>query len=303
MPENNNKSTPTPPPRRPGRGRLRKIYAAQTGKQQQPTKPPSAPKKRTLPQPAKLARKKAISGNYKVTVVLLTWQRLSALKKMLVSLSEQTYDNFNIRISNANLVKFRYVENVAKFFDGKLDIEVSHEGNDQFAFRRFAVGKDLAERGTNIVLFIDDDVIIPNDYVEQCLRYYEEKSYKSGFAWTIDRGGSDYYKYRTRIYDPNAKANYCGTGLGMIDASIFLDPRLISQAPPEALKIEDLWLSYFAQRVLKWKLAPIPQKNVILGGGDSVALFRQVLKEKHLEKTADKADFLRILVRKHKWKL
>ena len=244
-----------------------------------------------------------MKGRYKVTIVLLTWQRLSGLKKMLLMLKEQTYSNFNIRISNANLVKYQYVENVAKMFDGHLDIEVSHEGNDKFAFRRFAVGKDLAERGTNIVLFIDDDVEIPNDYVEQCLRYYEEKTYKSGFAWTLDRGGSNYYKYRTRIHDPSQKANYCGTGLSMIDASIFLDPRLISQAPQEALKIEDLWLSYFAQRVLKWKLAPIPQNNVILGGADSVALYKQVLKEKHTIKAPDKNDFLQLLVRKYKWKL
>lgn len=297
------KSSPIPPPRSPGKGRLRKVDVSATGRSMPPTKPVSQPKKRIVPHFSAVDSDNAIKGKYKVTVVLLTWQRLSSLKKMLLNLKEQTYDKFDIRISNANLVKFQYVENVAKMFDGHLDIEVSHEGNDKFAFRRFAVGKDLAERGTNIVIFIDDDVIIPTDYIEQCLRYYEEKSYKSGFAWKIDRGGSDYYKYRTRIHSPNDKANYCGTGLGMIDASIFLDPRLIRDAPDEAIKIEDLWLSYFAQRVLKWKLAPIPQDNVILGGGDSVALYKQVLKEKHTLKAPDKADFLRLLVRKYKWKL
>lgn len=295
------KVTKLPPPR-PGKGRLRKVDAAASGRPQQQTKPVAPPKKRIVPT-IQVHKNEAVDGKYKVTVVLLTWQRLSALASMLQSLSNQTYGNFNVRISNANLVKFKYVEEVAQKFDGHLDIEVSHEGNDQFAFRRFSVGKDLAERGTNIVLFIDDDVQIPNDYVEQCLRFYEPKSYKSGFAWRIDRGGSDYYKYRTRIHDPSQKANYCGTGLSMIDASIFLDPRLIQHAPPESIKIEDLWLSYFAQRVLKWKLAPIPQKNVILGGGDSVALYKQVLKEKHTMKAPDKADFLRILVHKYKWKL
>lgn len=294
--------TPNPPPR-PGKGRLRKVEVSASGRQVKQTKPVQEPKKRILPLNAHKASSEAMGGKYKVTVVLLTWQRLSSLSKMLTSLQNQTYKNFNIRISNANLVKFQYVEGVAQKFDGHLDIEVSHEGNDKFAFRRFTVGKDLAERGTNIILFIDDDVIIPNDYVEQCLRYYEDKSYKSGFAWRIDRGGIDYYKYRTRIHDPNQKVNYCGTGLGMIDASIFLDPRLIQHAPPESIKIEDLWLSYFAQRVLKWRLAPIPQQNVILGGGDSVALYKQIIKEKHIEKAPDKADFLRLLVNKYKWKL
>lgn len=291
------------PPPRPGKGRLRKIDTASTGRKLTSTKPVSPPKKRVIPPFTSSASKDAIAGKYKITVVLLTWQRLSSLKKTLISLKDQTYSNFDIRISNANLVKFQYVENVAKMFDGYLDIEVSHEGNDKFAFRRFAVGKDLADRGTNIILFIDDDVIIPNDYIEQCLRYYEEKSYKSGFAWRIDRGGSDYYRYRTRVHDPHAKVHYCGTGLSMIDASIFLDPRLIRDAPPEALKIEDLWLSYFAQRVLRWKLAPIPQSDVVLGGADQVALYKQVLKEKHTIKAPDKADFLRLLVNKYKWKI
>lgn len=304
MSENNKeiKVTKLPPPR-PGKGRLRKVEPANSGRKKAPTKPVSPPTKRVIPPLTSSASKDAMAGKYKITVVLLTWQRLSALKGLLLSLKNQTYKNFDIRISNANLVKFQYVENVAKAFDGHLDIEVSHEGNDKFAFRRFSVGKDLAERGTNIILFIDDDVQIPRDYIEQCLRHYEEKSYKSGFAWTLDRGGSSYYKYRTRIHDPNQKANYCGTGLSMIDASIFLDPRLIRDAPPEALKIEDLWLSYFAQRVMKWKLAPIPQKDVILGGADSVALYKQVLKEKHTIKAPDKNDLLQILVRKYKWKL
>lgn len=304
MSENNNeiKVTKLPPPR-PGKGRLRKVEPANSGRKQTSTKPVNPPTKRVIPPFTSSASKDAIAGKYKITVVLLTWQRLSALKGLLLSLKDQTYKNFDIRISNANLVKFQYVENVAKSFDGHLDIEVSHEGNDQFAFRRFSVGKDLAERGTNIILFIDDDVQIPRDYIEQCLRYYEEKSYKSGFAWTLDRGGSSYYKYRTRIHDPNKKANYCGTGLSMIDASIFLDPRLIRDAPTEALKIEDLWLSYFAQRVLKWKLSPIPQSDVVLGGADSVALYKQVLKEKHTIKAPDKNDLLQMLVRKYKWKL
>jgi len=293
------------PPPRPGKGRLRKVDAASSNRpnRAKPTQPVSPPKKRFMPTDLGVASRDAMKGKYKITVVLLTWQRLSSLKKMLLSLKDQTYKNFDIRISNANLVKFQYVENVAKMFDGHLDIEVSHEGNDVFAFRRLTVGKDLAERGTNIILFIDDDVQIPNTYIEQCLRYYEEKSYKSGFAWRIDRGGSDYYKYRTRIHDPNEKVHYCGTGMGMIDASIFLDPKITRDAPPEAIRIEDLWISYFAQRVLKWKLSPIPLQDVQLGGADQVALYKQILREKHTEKLPDKADFLRLLVRKYKWKI
>ena len=294
-------------PSRPSRGKVRTIQVNKSKltnyNANRSSKKPPPLKETTNAIDHSSYNSKATAGKYKVTVVLLTWQRLSSLKGLLNMLSKQTYSNFNIRISNGNLVKFKYVENVANIFDGKLDIEVSHEGNDEFAFRRFSVAKGLAERGSDIILFIDDDVKIPHDYIEQCLRYYEPKTYKSGFAWTIDRGGQNYYKYRTRVHNSQKDADYCGTGLSMIDARIFLDPRLIRQAPKEALKIEDLWLSYFAKKVLKWRLAPIPQQNVILEGGDSVALYKQVIKEKHTLNGPDKNDLLQLLVRKYKWKI
>jgi hypothetical protein len=305
MNETNSFSSEEEVPRKPGKGRIRRVQPSKSlnnyrENRAKPTKPPT---QKFFPTDFGIASREAIKGKYKITIVLLTWQRLSSLKNMLVSLSNQTYKNFDVRISNANLVKFQYIENVAKMFDGHLDITVSHDGNDVFAFRRLTVGKDLAESGTNIILFIDDDVQIPNNYIEQCLRQYEEKSYKSGFAWRIDRGGSDYYKYRTRIHDPNEKVHYCGTGMSMIDASIFLDPRLIGNAPPEAIRVEDLWMSYFAQRVLRWKLAAMPLQNVQLGGADQVALYKRILKEKYTENLPDKSDFMRLLVRKYKWKL
>lgn len=244
------------------------------------------------------------SPGAKVTVVLLTWQRIGELKKTLNYLSRQTYKNFDVRISNGNLKYSNIVEKNAKMFSDRLEISVSHDGNDIHAFRRFTVGRELAAAGTDIVLFIDDDVSFGPDYIENCLRYYEPNSYKSGFAWSFQANGENYYKHRTRINDHVSKIHYCGTGMSMIDAKIFLDNRLISKAPPEAYKIEDLWLSYFVQHVCKWKLGYIEMKDVMLGGADSVALYKQILNDKKHKNVPDKADFLRMLVaRPYGWKL
>jgi glycosyltransferase involved in cell wall biosynthesis len=240
----------------------------------------------------------------KVTVVLLTWQRIGELKKTLRMLANQTYKNFNIRISNGNLKYKEVVDKHAKMFSEDLDMFVSHDGNEMAAFRRFTVGRELAESGTDIVLFIDDDISFEKDYVENCLRYYEPRSYKSGFAWSFQNNGQNYYDYRTRIYDFKSKIHYCGTGISMVDARIFLDKRLIDKAPPEAYLIEDLWLSYFAQHVLKWKLGYIEMKNVAIGGTDNAALYKQILNDKKSKGLPDKADFLRMLVsRPYNWKL
>ena len=238
----------------------------------------------------------------KVTVVLLTWKRLPFLKKTLLLLSNQTYKDFDVRITNANLEQSETVEKIASQFYNKLNISITHDGNDIKAFRRFTVGNDLARKGTEIVLFIDDDITFPSDYVERLVLNYEPKTYKSGFAWNFQRGGENYYKYRTRRWDNEEKIHYCGTGISMVDASIFLDQRIFA-APPEAYYIEDLWLSYFAQHVLGWGLKYVDVGNVHIGGADQHALYKQIMRDKKVESVPDKADFLTLLIKKYKWKL
>lgn len=239
-----------------------------------------------------------MSKDLNVYVVLLTWRRIPFLKKTLEFLYNQTYKDFTIHITNGNIPRSGSVDRIADLYRQRgLKIDVSHDGNDIFAFRRFTVGKQLAEAGADVVLFIDDDIVFPANYIENCLSQYEPKTYKSGFAWSFQRGGEDYYRFRTRHWDNNQTIHYCGTGIGMIDASIFLQPGLLD-APEEAYKIEDLWLSYYAQHVLKWKLLYMNTPGVTIGGADNVALFKDILASKY-----NKADFLRLLISKYGWKI
>jgi glycosyltransferase involved in cell wall biosynthesis len=226
----------------------------------------------------------------KVTVLLLTWQRLQNLENTLTALSTQTYRDFDIHISNANLAKSSYVEQVAKKFNN-LNIVVSHEGNDIFAFRRFTVGKKLFEAGSEIILYIDDDITFPNTYIEECLSQYEPKTYKSGFTWIFYNRGKNYYKFRQRVYDNSVEIHYAGTGISMIDASIFADDQLVEDAPGEFHTVEDLWLSYFVKHKPGWSVKHMDTPGIVIGGNDKVALFKQVLKDE-----IDKAEMLRILV-------
>jgi hypothetical protein len=249
-------------------------------------------------------QKAAIYNKAKVTVVLLTWQRIGNLKRTLQMLSTQTFSNFNVRITNANLRAQSQVDHYAKFFSDRLDISVSHDGNEIYAFRRLTVGKSLAQNGTDIILFIDDDITFDDNYVEHCLRNYESKSYKSGFAWSFQKGGRDYYSLRTRIRDYSSKVNYCGTGISIIDAKAFLSPELFHNIPEEAYMVEDLWLSYCLQHRLRWKLGYIEMNNASIGGADSVALYKKIIADKKSGKAPDKADLLRKLVAKpYGWKL
>lgn len=232
-----------------------------------------------------------------IAVVLLSWQRIGNIRHILSRLSRQTRKDFTVHISNGNLEQADKIEEYAKLFVSRLNITVHHDGNDLYAFRRFPLGKKLAENGTDVILFIDDDVSIPLTYVKDALSQYEEKAYCSGFAWSFQDGGADYYKKRTRHYDNKQKIHYCGTGISMVDARIFLEKGL-HKAPKEAYKIEDLWLSYYAQHVMGWKLKYIDLPNTRLGGGDKVALYRAVAQD-----SFDKADFLKMLIKDYGWKL
>lgn len=228
----------------------------------------------------------------KVAVVLLTWQRIPRLSRMLQSLSEQTRQDFDIYISNGNIRQRSMVDRIAREFNEELDIWVRHDGNEYKAFRRLFVGRDLAEQGYKTILFLDDDVQIPKDYLDLCINQYQPKTYQSGFAWNLT--GRNYYKERERIWKKGKRIKYCGTGISMVDARLFLEKGLIEDAPAGALKIEDLWMSFYVDHVLKnkkWKLKYMHVPNTIVGGGDKFALYREVQKASY-----DKADFLSDLV-------
>jgi hypothetical protein len=228
-------------------------------------------------------------SNIKIAIVMLTWQRLDKLPESLEILSRQTNKDFTLYISNANLDEVSRVEELVSPFRKKLNINLTHDGNELYSFRRLFIGKDLALKGFEAVLFLDDDVIIPDTYVEQCLAYFEPNSYKSAYAWYFLENGQHYYRKRIRVNHTGSRVHYCGTAVSIVDSKIFLDEGLFL-APEDAYQIEDLWMSYYADHVLKWKLAYMPIEGISIGGNDNVALSKVVKAKRN-----NKAVFLRTL--------
>jgi len=230
----------------------------------------------------------------KTAIVILTWKRLNLLNTTLIQLVKQTNPNFDVVVSNGDISPggIRAVDRVVNYYNKKgLRVTVRHDGNDVYAFRRFYVGKDLYDAGYEVVMFIDDDIKFPNRYVETCLNQYEPKTYKSGFTWIFYNRGRNYYKFRKRVFSNDHKIHYAGTGVSMMDASIFADKSLVDDAPKGSVHIEDVWLSYFVYHKPEWRVMYMETPGVVIGGADSVALFRVVQK-----KSIDKAAYLKILI-------
>jgi glycosyltransferase involved in cell wall biosynthesis len=232
----------------------------------------------------------------KISVVILTWNRIRSLKKTLEDLRRQTHKDFDVYISNANDNMSSTVDQYAKSYRRFFNVTVSHDGNDYYSFRRFFVAEKLARSGTDIVFFLDDDIEIPKNYIKKALMSYEPKTYSSCYAWRLDNRGSDYYKHRTRVYTNKEKIHYCGAGVSMVDASLFLGQEVFD-APKEAHKIEDLWLSFVVDRKRGWKMKYMDIPGVVIGGNDPFALHKEILKGEY-----DKTDFLRDLVQRG-WKI
>jgi hypothetical protein len=228
--------------------------------------------------------------NIKVAIVMLTWKRLDSLPKSLEMLSCQTNKDFDLYISNSNVDESATVEKMVEPFKEKLKITLTHDSNEMYSFRRLHIGRALALSGFDAVLFLDDDVVIPTNYVEQCLSYFEPNSYKSAYAWQFLENGRNYYRRRFLVTDVNTKVHYCGTAVSIVDAKIFLNDDLIF-ASEEAHQIEDLWMSYYADHILNWKLEYIPIQGLSIGGNDPVALSKVVRGNIN-----NKAVFLRKLV-------
>lgn len=227
----------------------------------------------------------------RVAIGLMTWQRIPELRDTLEDLSKQTFKNFTLYISNGNLERAGDVEDIIAKFGQRIKIVLSHDGNEQKTFRRLYLGRRMAQDGAQVILFIDDDIEYYPRYVASALKEYEPKTYKSGFAWSFTDSGSDYYNKRIRRWDNHHIVHYCGTGVAMIDPAIFMDDGLLD-APAGAIGIEDLWLSYYADQVLRWRLKYMNVKNYCkINGADLVALYKTYLNAEYT-----KADFLRELV-------
>lgn len=218
----------------------------------------------------------------RLAIVLLSWMRPEGTLKNLEDLRDQTVEGFRVVISNSNQkIHSKLTRYVNNFSD--LDIVLRLDSNDKLAFRRVEVAHELSKQGFDAIMFLDDDIVIPNNYVEMAVEQFEPETYKSNYTWKFLDGGKDYYNKRTRVYHDDPDIKYCGTAVSIMDARMFLDEGILS--PPDgAIAVEDLWMSYYADHVLGYKLKHLYIDNVVIGGGDQHALYRKVSKQKYTKK-------------------
>lgn len=195
-----------------------------------------------------------------LAVILSTYRRLENLPKTYKSLASQSNSNFDLYICD-NSGNDPHLLNTTKKNSHNFNhnVFIKEYNNEYSIFGRFFLAKDLAEKGYKMIVFIDDDQIIPESFVKDCYDQYEEGVIKSFYAHFIE--GDYWKKQEVNHYE---EANYAGGGGLLCNAKIFLD-EIFFKCPKEYYILDDLWLSYYALKIanIKIKKLSTPIKFIV----------------------------------------
>ena len=178
---------------------------------------------------------------------MCTYIRFENLKTTLGCIQKQTNKDFDFYIvdnSNRHTKLLGYLE---KFGNG-IDISVHNYHNEFKQFARFVLARDLAEQGYEKIIFIDDDEIIPDTFIQDCYDQYEPDKVKSFWSHMVDK----IYNSKVKL-EKDECGNYAGTGGLICNSSLFLNDDFFD-CPEDYWIIDDLWLSFYILKHTKLKI-------------------------------------------------
>ena len=177
-----------------------------------------------------------------VEVIMLVYQRVSNLRKILKCLSDQTYKDFTVRLHNNNISSQAEVEKIVSKFND-LKITVSHSDNEG-SVKKLALGR---ESKADVIMVIDDDMFPAPDFVRYMMQEFNRYGKLTilgwyGFVFKSD----DYWTGRVKP-KVGEEVDFIGSG-SMVLSRDFFQIAELHNLPESALKIEDLWLSFIARK-------------------------------------------------------
>jgi hypothetical protein len=190
-----------------------------------------------------------IKEKSKTAVIMCTYKRFKNLRGTYNNLSNQTNKDFDFYICE-NSGNDPHILNTTKkslsLFNYNVFIE---EYNNKYSiFSRFHLARDLAKQGYEIIVFIDDDQIIPEGFIQDCYNQYEEGTVKSFYAHLVV---GDYWNKEPLSH--HEEGNYVGGGGLLCSSKLFLEDKLFD-CPEEYWILDDLWLSYYLANFTNYKM-------------------------------------------------
>lgn len=178
---------------------------------------------------------------------MCTYIRFENLKTTLGCIERQTNKDFDFYIIDNSNKHEKLLGYLRKFANG-MDITVHNYHNEFKQFARFILARDLAEAGYEKIIFIDDDEIIPDTFIQECHDQYDPGSVKTFWGHMVQ--GT--YKKKIKL-EKNEQGNYAGTGGLICHSSLFLNDDFFD-CPEEYWIIDDLWLSFYILNFTELKI-------------------------------------------------
>lgn len=182
-----------------------------------------------------------------VAIVICVWRRPERLAQTVELLARQRDVSIELHVWNNNRAASADVDAVLE--RAPFPATVTHSARNVGGFGRFYLSRTLAATYP-FVVFIDDDVTFP----ETMARDFAAESVPGQISsfWAFRFVDADDFFARAAV-QPGERVDYCGTGGTVVDTSVFLEPGLFL-CPRRYWFVEDLWLSYYANRILGWDL-------------------------------------------------
>lgn len=178
---------------------------------------------------------------------MCTYIRFENLKMTLECLQKQTNQDFDFYIVDNSNRHDKLLGYLKKFGNG-MNISVHNYNNDFKQFARFLLARDLAEEGYEKIIFIDDDEVLPNTFIQECHDQYDPNSVKTFWGHMVE----NIYKKKIKL-EKNEQGNYAGTGGLICHSSLFLNDDFFD-CPEEYWIIDDLWLSFYILKFTDLKI-------------------------------------------------
>lgn len=214
--------------------------------------------------------KKIESESSILPVIMCVWKRIDGFRNIINQLNSQTFKNFKLFIWNNNPDLIYEFESI--LMDVNFNYEMYNSDKNIGGFGRFYFASKIRRRPNLIdhCVFIDDDQTFGDEALQVLYDEREDYTIKSQWGWKFS--GCDYYRDRV-LAKPGEEIHYAGTGGMIVDMRVFEDERLFD-CPQDYWFVEDLWLSYFANKFHNYSLIKSAVK--IKNGDDTHSLYKVV---------------------------
>lgn len=169
---------------------------------------------------------------------MCTYIRFENLQTTLSCINNQTNKDFDFYIVDNSNKHEKLLGYLDKFGNG-MNITVHNYHNEFKQFARFILARDLAEAGYEKIIFIDDDEILPDTFIQECHDQYDPQVVKTFWGHMVN----GVYKRKIKL-EKQEIGNYAGTGGLICNSGLFLNDDFFD-CPEEYWIIDDLWLSFY----------------------------------------------------------